>query len=135
MTLSDTQTDRRPCMRHWSATSIGSGSPPITPDRLSCMPCSLPRWIGTGACRFLPCPLGPSPFLRRVGIHDFTFEACSSFTHVTACRIAHPPSVGFIARLRLDWLPGRTARKLPGSTDKSPGGSFPHWWSAPLGRT
>ena len=26
----------------------------------------------------------PSPLFRRVGIHIFTFEACSGFTHVTA---------------------------------------------------
>jgi hypothetical protein len=34
----------------------------------------------------------PSPFSRRVGIHDFTFETCSGFTHVTARLIAQPPS-------------------------------------------
>src|SRR5438067_6986584 len=37
----------------------------------------------------------PSPVNRRVGIHDFTFEACSSFTRVTACRIARPPKADF----------------------------------------
>jgi len=30
----------------------------------------------------------PSPVNGRVGIRDFTFEACSSFTHVAACQIA-----------------------------------------------
>ena len=25
---------------------------------------------------------------RRVGVHDFTFEACSSFIRITACKIA-----------------------------------------------
>ena len=33
----------------------------------------------------------PSPVNGRVGIRDFTFEACSSFTHVAACQIACPP--------------------------------------------
>jgi len=33
----------------------------------------------------------PSPNLSGVGIRDFTFEACSGFTHVTACRVAHQP--------------------------------------------
>src|SRR5271157_4027729 len=33
----------------------------------------------------------PSPLFRRVGIHIFTFEACSGFTHVTARWIAQPP--------------------------------------------
>ncbi len=43
----------------------------------------------------------PSPSHRRVGIHDFTFEACSSFTRVTAAQLlAHHAwalSRGFIA--------------------------------------
>jgi len=38
-----------------------------------------------------PAPLRASPLYRRVGVHDFTFEACSSFSHITACRIAQPP--------------------------------------------
>src|SRR5205823_3741184 len=31
---------------------------PTGSDHLLCMPCSLPRRIGTGACWFLPCPRG-----------------------------------------------------------------------------
>jgi hypothetical protein len=59
------------------------------------MPCPLPRWTRTGASvGCYPVPLGPSPLFRRVGVHDFTFEACSGFTHVTACRIAQPPKGG-----------------------------------------
>ena len=59
----------------------------------------------------------PSPLPRRVGVHITTFEACSSFTRVTACRVAHPPYVGFIARLRPGRFPGSDARKLPSSTN------------------
>jgi hypothetical protein len=59
----------------------------------------------------------PSPFLGRVGIHITTFEACSSFTRVTACKVAHPPFVGFIARLRPGQLPSSDARKLSSSTN------------------
>jgi hypothetical protein len=40
----------------------------------------------------------PSPVNRRVGIHDFTFEACSSFTRVTACKVARPPKDGLVSR-------------------------------------
>ena len=40
----------------------------------------------------------PSPINRRVGVHDFTFEACSSFTRVTACKIACPPKGGLLSR-------------------------------------
>src|SRR5947209_19973960 len=36
-------------------------------------------------------PARPSPNLSGVGIHNFTFEACSSFTRVTACLVAHQP--------------------------------------------
>jgi hypothetical protein len=69
----------------------------------------------------------PSPFLRRVGIHIFTFEACSSFTRVTACKVAHPPFVGFIARLRPSRFPDSDARKLSSPTNNYLSGPFPHW--------
>jgi hypothetical protein len=68
---------------------------PNYPAHPSDMPCPLPRWTETGASDgCFPVPLGPSPLFRRVGVHDFTFEACSGFTHVTACRIAQPPKGG-----------------------------------------
>lgn len=118
------------------ATSARPEPPPLAADRLPCMPCSLPRWTGTGAC-WLPCgalprrvsslPVQPSPLCRRVGIHIFTFEACSSFTRVTACKVAHPPFVGFIARLRPRQFPDSGARKLSSPTNNYLSGSFPHW--------
>gem|GEM_PF-4042220 len=37
---------------------------------------------------FFPVLLRPSPNIGRVGVHIFTFEACSRFTRVTACRFA-----------------------------------------------
>ena len=40
----------------------------------------------------------PSPVIGRVGIRDFAFEACSSFTHVAACQIACPPKSGRLSR-------------------------------------
>src|ERR1700748_3410069 len=55
----------------------------------------------------------PSPIGRRVGIRIVTFEACSGFTHVTARRIAQPPTATFVTRLRPFRLPGRAARQLP----------------------
>jgi len=74
----------------------------------------------------------PSPFLRRVGFHDFTFEACSSFTRVTACRVARPPYVAFVTRLRPGPLPGRAACQLPDlpttiRVGLSPTGDLRHW--------
>ena len=116
------------------ATSARPEPPPLAADRPPCMPCSLPRWTGTGAC-WLPCgalprrvsslPVQPSPLCRRVGVHIFTFEACSSFTRVTACKVAHPPFVGFIARLRPRQSPGSGARKLSSPTNNYLSGSFP----------
>ena len=64
-------------------------------------------------CRLLPHSTRPSPFPRRVGIHDFTFEACSDFTRVTARWIAQPPKAAFVTRLRDGRLPNRPARQLP----------------------
>ena len=55
----------------------------------------------------------PSPNGRRVGIRIVTFEARSSFTHVTARRIAQPPKAAFVTRLQPLRLPARTARQLP----------------------
>jgi hypothetical protein len=67
----------------------------------------------------------PSPISGRVGVHITTFEACSSFTRVTACKVAHPPYVGFIARLRPGRFPGSGARKLPSSTNNLLGWVLP----------
>ena len=45
-----------------------------------------------GGIGSLPCSLRqrPSPFHCRVGSHVGSFEACSAFTHVTACLLAEP---------------------------------------------
>src|SRR6476659_2799859 len=67
--------------------------------------------------------LSSAPF--PIGVHITTFEACSSFTRVTACRVAHPPYVGFIARLRPGQFPGSGARKLPSSTNNLLGWVLP----------
>ena len=62
------------------ATSAQSRVSPNYPDHLLCMPCSLPRWTGSGARRLIfwraPAPgpslsVQPSPLCRRVGIHNF----------------------------------------------------------------
>src|SRR5215470_5944809 len=55
----------------------------------------------------------PSPIAGRVGIRDFTFEACSGFTQVTARPVAQPPKAAFVTRLRSGQLPSQTARQLP----------------------
>ena len=47
-----------------------------------------------------PQQLRPSPFLWRVGSHIIRFEACSAFTHVTACLLTESPSDPLHRRLR-----------------------------------
>ena len=44
--------------------------------------------------------LRPSPSYCKVGAHIGLFEACSTFTHVTACRVAAPPCGTLSRRLR-----------------------------------
>src|SRR5215469_7005429 len=73
------------------------------------MPCSLPRCWNRCIFGFFPVPMAfPTlstgrlafPVSIGVGFHDFTFEACSSFTHVTAYQIVRPPKVDFVTRLQ-----------------------------------
>jgi hypothetical protein len=58
-------------------------------------------------------PMLPSPLFRRVGVHHFTFEACSGFTRVTARRMARSPKATLVTRLQCAQLPVHTARQLP----------------------
>ena len=67
----------------------------------------------------------PSPNGRRVGIRIVTFEACSSFTHVTARRIAQSPKATFVTRLQPCQLPSQAALATA-SIDNSLGGIFLH---------
>src|SRR6476659_4876344 len=90
MALSDSRPTRRLC--DVGVASPGrDGSPPIT--RITLRTC---RAHYPGRSRrvlvSIASPLTrPSPYLRRVGIRIFTFEACSGFTRVTARWIAQPP--------------------------------------------
>jgi hypothetical protein len=85
---------------------------PDYPNHLSDVPCPLPRRIERVRVSIASPLVQPSPNDRRVGIRIASFEACSGFTRVTARRIAQPPKVTFVTRLRLGQLPGRAARQL-----------------------
>ena len=135
MALSDSQTGRRPFWRRSGPRPPTNPEPPsLTSDHLPCMPCSIPRWTGSGArwlasCAFprgfLPCPCSLPRYRGGSASTLLTFEACSSFTRVTACTVAHPPYVGFIARLRPGRFPSSGARKLPSSTNNLLGWVLP----------
>src|SRR5205814_9745779 len=75
--------------------------------------CPLPRRLERVHASIASPSTRPSPLCRRVGIRDFTCEACSDFTHVTARQIARPPKAAFVTRLRPAQLPKRAARQLP----------------------
>src|SRR3954464_1765133 len=77
------------------------------------MPCPLPRRTRQVRVSVASPSARPSPKFRRVGVRDFTCEACSGFTHVTACRIARSPKETLVTRLQPSGLPRRTARQLP----------------------
>ena len=96
-----------------AATLARNGSPPITTNHLSDVPCPLPWRIERVRVSIASPLVQPSPNGRRVGIRLVTFEACSGFTRVTARRIAQQPKAAFVAGLRPGQLPGRAACQLP----------------------
>src|SRR4051812_35959345 len=112
MALSDSRPTRRLC-DGGAASSGRDGSPPITRITLPTCRANYP-----GGSRRVPVSIAspltrPSPFPRRVGIRNFTFETCSGFTRVTARWIAQPPKAAFVTRLRPGQLPDQAARQLP----------------------
>src|SRR5438552_13785345 len=80
-------------------------------------------------------PVLPSPVNGRVGIRDFTFGACSSFTRVVACQIACPPKADVYPEAPTQPVtrPSRSVATM--LIDVYMDGSSPHWQSAPLRRT
>ena len=95
------------------ATLASDGSPPITRTTIPTCRAHYPGGSSGCACRFASPLVQPSPIGRRVGIRLVTFEACAGFTRVTARRIARPPKVTFVTRLRPSQLPDQAARQLP----------------------
>src|SRR5947209_13762728 len=92
MTLSDSQTGHGPVDHVWRRDLHQSRVSPTDPDHLLCMPCSLPRRIGTGACWFLPCPRGLPRFsggsastssLSRPAQASLTLRPAQLLTHHT----------------------------------------------------
>src|SRR5262245_10530971 len=101
-----------------AATLATDGSPPVTTNHLSDVPCPLPRRIERVRVSIASPLVLPSPNDRRVGIRLVTFEACSGFTRVTARRIAQ----GCLCR-RAPTRPVTPPSRLPasGPIDNYPG--------------
>src|SRR6476620_6877191 len=134
MALSDSQTGRHPFWRRSGPRPPANPEPPSLTQTTFPACCAqypggpdqvLVGWRVARSRAGSSLSVLPSPLSWRVGVHIVTFEACSSFTRVTACRVAHPPYVGFIARLRLGRFPGSGARKLPSSTNNLLGWVLP----------
>jgi Putative transposase len=66
--------------------------------------------------------LRPSPNRRRVGPCIVIFEACSAFTHVTACMLTESPTRPSTPKASAASLPPPLLRLLPGGTNQFPGG-------------
>src|ERR1700686_2635317 len=77
-----------------AATLVSPGSPPIT--QITFPACRAQYPGGPNRCSSVSSLFArPSPVYWRVGIHDFTFEACSGFTRVTGCKVAARPKADF----------------------------------------
>ena len=138
-TLSDSRSSRCPTAPLRPLPSLSTGLPrlrdplsrravPITPvDRSRCV------------CRLLPQIVLPSPNSGRVGVHNFPFEACSGFTHVTARRFARPrrtpasAGAGFCRRASIQPIAQLSRLPATGPTDHCPGGTCTHKVIAPFG--
>ena len=97
------------------------------------LPASLGQAGGTVGCArcSLPQRRRPSPKFRRVGSRIALFEACSAFTHVTACILAESPCDPLHRRLRRF----RCLRPRSGCfrlEQHLSGGTLTHWRSAPF---
>ncbi len=136
--------------RYYDPVRLPPGPPPetaskprtptgrVSPDYPHCpsnVPCLIPRWTERVLTSISSPSARPSPNLRRVGVHDFTFEACSGFTRVTARWIAQPPESGLCheASARPVAQPDRSSATR--FIDNFLGGTFLHWQHAPSGRT
>src|ERR1035441_8520270 len=80
------------------ATFTTPGYPAITQITFLACRAQYPGGSNRCDCRFLPCSCCLPPVNGRVGIRNFTFEACSSFTHVAAYQIAARLKSGHLSR-------------------------------------
>ena len=72
---------------------LRGGFPCCDRSPCACMPSPLPRQEVKGIFARLPPPRRPSLLCSYVGSCITVFEACSAFTHVTACLLAGSPKV------------------------------------------
>jgi hypothetical protein len=76
--------------------------------------------------------LRPSPKPGRVGSCISLFEACSAFTHVTACMLAESPMRPSTPKASAASLPPPLLRLLPGGANQFPGGFISRYGPSPF---
>jgi len=76
--------------------------------------------------------LRPSPKSGRVGSCVSLFEACSAFTHVTACMLAESPMRPSTPKASAASLPPPLLRLLPGGANQFPGGFISRYGPPPF---
>jgi len=113
MVLSDSRRSRRPTPTLRSLPSPMTGLPRLPESPFQRAVPTYPGGPKQVRVSVASLSVRPSPNLRRVGVRNFTFEACSGFTHVTARWIAQPPRAAFVARLQPGQLPNQAACQLP----------------------
>ena len=136
---------RHPFRRHLRfATPPPSRASPNYADYLSGVLCPLPRWtvsvhdgyrVGAFPRRVLPDPFClPRKRAGSASTLQLSRPAQALLALRPAGLLAHL-SVDFVTRLRHARLPEPAARQLSNLTIHYSSGSFPHWYSAPLGHT
>ena len=121
-----------------TASKLRTPTERVSPDYPHCpsnVPCLIPRWTERVLASISSPSARPSPNLRRVGVHDFTFEACSGFTRVTARWIAQPPESGLCHEASARLVAQQDRSSATRFIDNFLGGTSLHWQHAPSGRT
>ena len=82
------------------------------------------------------CHRRPSPKFRRVGSCITFYEACSAFTHVTACTLAKSPKATLYTEGFADFVTSIGAPIATGWSEPAPGRVYlPLWTNAFSRRT
>jgi hypothetical protein len=95
------------------ATLTDDGSPPITRTTFPTCRAHYPGGSSGCACRLLPTLVGAFPKWQEGRHPHCHFRGLHRLHSVTARRIAQPPKVTFVTRLRPSQLPDQAARQLP----------------------
>jgi hypothetical protein len=95
------------------ATLADDESPPITRTTFPTCRAHYPGGSSGCACRLLPALVGAFPKWQEGRHPHCHFRGLHRLHSVTARRIAQPPKVTFVTRLRPSQLPDQAARQLP----------------------